>query len=361
MPNQQKESEVRFDVANLVEPMMMSCSQVVEVAKSVGSDKAHKNVLRDARVMLLNLYGGDALARLLPEKCAGRFLSANSDSLFESVFGDGSTLSHVAGIEIKRDARGYIAEIMLDKDHATGLVSRYSDKLRMALIRRIGELEKALSGKTPEPARMLDVAERKLNLDLTLIDRFSDLMRVASSTRLRMYHRAAELHGCSVALLPHYAVDAPGDGPQSSSVATASLRELLKDANNSYREKGSDRKVMTASDFYGLMEYSGLAEHRSRPSQSKGADENGEKHFWTIVGDGEKYAKNLTDPKSPRQTQPHFFRGRFNELRRVLAGVVHQNPGWKAEYALMLARRAAAKAPRRLTVREAAERRDDLR
>lgn len=82
-----------------------------EIAELTG--KPHKHVIRDVRVMLDQLYG------------------------------DGPNLGHegIQGVTMTKDARGYTAEISLDKLHTFNLVTGYNAKMRMAILRRWDELE----------------------------------------------------------------------------------------------------------------------------------------------------------------------------------------------------------------------------
>lgn len=210
-------------------------------------------------------------------------------------------------------------------------------------------------------APAIDADEQKLRRDFIMIGLAAENLSLSPSTRLRMNTACAELHGCSTALLPAYAVDAPTDGSQDSSLATDSLRSLLSGLRAHYRATKPGKKVMTAHEFYSLMEFAGLADHNSRKSTSKDADESGLKWFWTIKGDGLRYAKNVTDPKAHRQTQPLFYRDRFDGLRHMLADFMPDYLKHKAEKAIKEAAEAASSAPKRLSNRDAAERRADLR
>jgi hypothetical protein len=58
------------------------------------------------------------------------------------------------------------------------------------------------------------------------------------------------------------------------------------------------------------LEGEGILERKTRPSRSSG----GEKAFWSITDAGLKYGKNLVSPSNARETQPHWYRSRFNGL-----------------------------------------------
>ncbi|MFM0647960.1 Rha family transcriptional regulator [Paraburkholderia bryophila] len=224
------------------------------------------------------------------------------------------------------------------------------------------ELRRLREQKTEaEPTRALDADEKRMRRDFLMLGLAADNLNLCQSTRLRMNSACADLHGCSTSLLPAHAIDAPKDGPQISSLPTDSLRSLLSKVRAHYRASESKKKVMTAREFYELMQFAGMVEYLSRASTSTDADENGLKWFWSISAEGLNYAKNMTDPKSPRQTQPHFYRGHFDELRRKLSALMPEYLKWKAEQALKTCAEYAASASRCPDVREAAEYREDLR
>ncbi|MFT3815465.1 MAG: hypothetical protein QM740_19155 [Acidovorax sp.] len=115
-------------------------------------EKEHSNVLRDTRVMLIGLYGDDYLSMHMPPNYAGgrnAFIQANADAIFRAVFEDDSVLNHQQrqGFTWKRDARGYLTKISLDKSHTMTLVSGYDVKLRKRIVDRLQVLEEAAAPK----------------------------------------------------------------------------------------------------------------------------------------------------------------------------------------------------------------------
>ncbi|MBB9841097.1 KilA-N domain-containing protein, partial [Escherichia coli] len=115
---------------------------------------------------------------------------------------------------------------------------------------------------------------------------------------LRQLQRAAGLPD----LLPAYAVDAPPDAIGGSSEPTASLRQLLTE----HGVKLSSQKA------YARLAEQGIVEQKTRTST------RGEKHYWCLTEKGLQYGKNLTSPGNPRQTQPHFYEGKFAELIQTM-------------------------------------------
>lgn len=118
--------------------------------------KEHSNVLRDIRVMLINLYGEDYVKENIPEQYRNRhseYIRENADHILSAITGHSNWNDEqnqtFRGYKWQRDNRGYITEICLDKDHTLTLISGYNAKLRMAIIKRWQELEEANTVKDP--------------------------------------------------------------------------------------------------------------------------------------------------------------------------------------------------------------------
>lgn len=105
--------------------LVISTKTIAEV-----TEKQHKHVLRDVKKMLVDLYGADG-------------------QTFEAMLADGPNLDHV-GFQVIMDGRSeYVAEIILDRDHALTLVSGYDVKLRKRLVDKLSEIETSA-----EPGRL---------------------------------------------------------------------------------------------------------------------------------------------------------------------------------------------------------------
>ena len=93
----------------IVKPVSMSSKEISGL-----TGKQHKNVLRDIKVLISDLFDVD-----------------------------GSDLSHVElpGISVNYDKRGYVSAIHLNKRHTTNLLMGYSAKLRDIVLERLEELE----------------------------------------------------------------------------------------------------------------------------------------------------------------------------------------------------------------------------
>lgn len=72
--------------------------------------------------------------------------------------------------------------------------------------------------------------------------------------------------------------------------------------------------LMKVAEFNRLMTEAGLMKRESRFSKSKGKEVT-----WPVlVGEGLRYGCNQVSPKNPRETQPEYYDGKFDELLKRL-------------------------------------------
>lgn len=126
-------------------PVSMDSKEIASL-----SNKEHGNVLRDMRVMLIDLYGDEYLNTHMPPNYTGgrnSYIQSNADAIFRALFEDDSVLNHqqYQGFTWKRDSRGYLTRISFDKSHTMTLVSGYDVKLRKRVVDRLEVLEKKLA------------------------------------------------------------------------------------------------------------------------------------------------------------------------------------------------------------------------
>ena len=150
--------------------------------------------------------------------------------------------------------------------------------------------------------------------ELAIMECFARLLRPAPSSQVAMLQHIGKRHALDTSFLPAYVVDAAPHGPVGSSMPTASLTALLK-------EHGITTNVAA---YNVLLRDACMLEERTRKSTSA---PNGKKHFWAITEKGLAYGKNLTNPASPRETQPHWYVERFDELHRIVTGRLLGNGG----------------------------------
>ena len=240
-----------------------------EIAELTG--KEHRNVMRDIRAMLRDLY--DDVGMLGFEHTEINTQNGVAYPIFK-----------------------------LPKRETLILVSGYSTELRARIIDRWQELEAKVAH--PQPVALTQ-AEQDIRIAVLL----ADALNVAPSGRITMLgvalkHSAPHM----LAALPAYAIDSsvkPQPGEWSSSDPTASLTDLLK----------RHGITMSAAKVNLLLEREGVLEKRTRKS-SNGTT----KHFWSVTESGEVFGKNVTSPNNPRETQPHWFCNTFDGLIDLVNG-----------------------------------------
>ena len=130
----------------------------LEIAELTG--KQHKTVLRDTRVMLVQLHGEEYIEDHIPDSYRNRkseWISQNAGEILNNIsehFSHGTDMYHEdkRGFKWKRDKRGYISEFHLDKQYSITLVSGYKIKFRKQIIDRWIELEEKNPPKTQAEA-----------------------------------------------------------------------------------------------------------------------------------------------------------------------------------------------------------------
>ena len=139
---------------------------------------------------------------------------------------------------------------------------------------------------------------------LQVADALATMLRLEGSARLGVARKALEIAAPHLLpLAPVYAIDAPAGSATASSEPTESLTALMA----RFRAGVSTR----AGNL--ILQERGLLEKRTRPSSSGTA-----KSFWSITEKGLAFGKNISSPENPRETQPHWFSAKGEELLRVM-------------------------------------------
>jgi len=216
-------------------PVRISTRQIAET-----TEKQHKHVLRDARHMLVDLYGVDG-------------------QTFEAMLRDGPNLDHV-GIEVVMAGRGaYVAEILLDREHAMTLVTGYDIKLRKRVVDKLSELEQ-VQPVIPTTAeafanafRLLADAERRQTEQTAAIAHVVERVEIVeqtaalkakpqnAETRSEVRRRMNRVHGLSEVIVDAV-LDHPGYG----------LRPFAMVKNSHEEAQGSSYGVYWIRDISAL-------------------------------------------------------------------------------------------------------------
>lgn len=233
-----------------------------EIANVTG--KRHDNVKRDIAAMLKDLKV-DVLS-------------------FEEIYLDGRNREQV--------------QYLLDRDHTDCLLTGYSAAMRLKVIRRWRELEQQGG------ARQAVIANgTKVVGELAILECFTRLLKPAPSSQVLMLAKIAANNGLDAQFLPGYAIDAAPDATSGSSMPTKAVTALIKDHGIASTAAGFNRS---------LAEKGFLKQLQRKNSKQVMVD------FWCVTDKGMAYGKNLINPQSPRETQPHWYVDRFLELAALV-------------------------------------------
>lgn len=184
--------------------------------------------------------------------------------------------------------------VSIDMAKELAMVER-SDKGREAR-RYFIECEKRLKQVVNKPLPLLSPKEE----DFRVLEFIANSLRLPDSGKLGMYekyckHQAPQL----LPALPSYAVDSPTGSTAGSSEPTMPISNVVEG-------------IMSAAKANKALDKAGLLEQRFRKSS------NGEKAFWSVTEKGLNYGKNITSPHNQRETQPHWYVSKKEDLVNII-------------------------------------------
>ncbi|CAI8789438.1 Rha family transcriptional regulator [Pseudomonas sp. IT-P253] len=207
---------------------------------------------------------------------------------------DVSAFAHIYRDSMNREQTEYL----LDREHTDCLLTGYSAPMRMKVIRRWRELEQQQGAR-----EQVLLNGTKVVGELAIMECFTRLLKPAPSSQMLMLAKIAANNGLDAQFLPGYAIDAAPDATGGSSMPTKSLTALIKE--NSI--------ASTAAAFNVCLEKHGYLKYLQRKNSKQELV-----WFWCVTEKGMTYGKNLTNPQSPRETQPHWYVDRFLELADLI-------------------------------------------
>lgn len=233
-----------------------------EIANVTG--KRHDNVKRDIVAMLKDLKV-DALS-------------------FEDIYLDGRNREQV--------------QYLLDREYTDCLLTGYSAPMRMKVIRRWRELEHQQGARN-----QVLLNGTKVVGEIAIMECFTRLLKPAPSSQMMMLVKIAANNGLDSQFLPGYAIDGLPDATGGSSMPTKAVTALIKDHGI----------ASTAAAFNRALAAKGFLKQLQRKNSKQVMVD-----FWCVTDKGMTYGKNLTNPQSPRETQPHWYVDRFLELAALV-------------------------------------------
>jgi hypothetical protein len=186
---------------------------------------------------------------------------------------------------------------VLPKREATLLAMSYSYAMQAKVWDHMTALENRLVALAVAPRAL---TRGQVAASILLLRSAAEDLKLAPSALLGGYQKLQEQIGV-VGLLPSYAVDSPANSGSGSSETTKALAVLLKEF----------KVGMGPAAFNQLLQQKGFLKEEHRPS-SKG----GTKAFKVCAN--LEFGKNITSPKNPRESQPHWYVAKFPELLRLV-------------------------------------------
>ena len=195
-----------------------------------------------------------------------------------------------------RPASEYIFSGEQGKRDSIVVVAQLSPEFTARLVDRWQELEsQQVKQPTPQIAPPLED-------DLRGIAFIADSMRLSDSGKLGMFTKYCQANAPRLlAALPAYAIDSPTDSTTGSSEATEPITEIVKGITSAVKAN----QALWAT---------GIIEQKHR----KGKD-GLQKSYWSVTQEGLKYGKNITSPSNARETQPHWYVSKKDEIRKIVS------------------------------------------
>ena len=158
------------------------------------------------------------------------------------------------------------------------------------------ECERRLKQQTAIPVMLSPIES-----DLKAIGIVADILRASESSKLGMLRTYCEQHAPRILpALPAYAIDKPSDSQSDSSQPTVPISKIVDGITSAKRANLA-------------LHAAGLLEQRFR-EKSDGS----QKSFWSITEKGESYGKNLVSPSNSRETQPHWYACKSDEIVKIV-------------------------------------------
>lgn len=196
-----------------------------------------------------------------------------------------------------RPLQFYVFEGEQGKRDSIVVVAQLSPEFTARLVDRWQELESQQAAQKQQTLPALPI-----EADIRGIGVIAEVMRLPDSGKLGMIRSYCQENAPRIVpVLPAYAIDAPTDSAAGSSEATAPITEIVKGITSAVKANQA-------------LWVTGILEQKHR----EGSD-GLQKSYWSVTQEGLKYGKNVTSPCNPRETQPHWYLSKKDEIRQIVS------------------------------------------
>ena len=194
-------------------------------------------------------------------------------------------------------SQAYIFEGEKGKRDSIVVVAQLSPEFTARLVDRWAELEQGFAVPVNQ-SNVVPIEHAKHYIDAA--GAMCDVLRLSNSSRTAVVRDVVSPWPILANAVPAYAIDAPSDSVTGSSEVTLPITEIVRGLT-------SAAKANVALEKAGLI----IACYRNRP--------NGEQSkFWSVTEEGLKYGKNQTHERNQRETQPHWYVKKANEIIDII-------------------------------------------
>lgn len=223
------------------------------------------------------------------------------------------SLPQIEEVKIQRERRvevaaAYIFEGEKGKRDSIVVVAQLSPEFTARLVDRWQELERSIEFSKPAISIQQPIEQAKPTAEAVGV--ICDILRLPDSGKIGMLKNAMAPWPIICNAIPNYSHDAPVAGNageasgstqnSSSAVSTLPISKIVEG-------------WLTARTANAALEKAGLIKTVERVKRGGSIAT-----FKTVTEEGLKYGKNVVDFRNPRETNPHWFASKTEELKEVI-------------------------------------------
>lgn len=216
------------------------------------------------------------------------------------------SLPQVEEIKIQRERRletsqAYIFEGEKGKRDSIVVVAQLSPVFTARLVDRWNELENLITSSKPKIDSLQPIEQAKPTAEAVGV--ICDILRLPDSGKIAMLKNAMSPWPVISNAIPNYSHDAPVSTSGVAPVSAVTTQPISKIVEG----------WLTARAANAALEKAGLLETVERTKRNGNIAT-----FKSITEKGLAYGKNVVDYRNPRETNPHWFVSKAEELKEVI-------------------------------------------